>query len=577
MSRIALTLTVTFAASVAMTAGGCYLVVDKSSPPPPVPEDQCGAVACTGGFGVGTSFGSGGYYGPGSGLGGGGGAGGQAGGPGAPLAQVPPPSTCPSPPVQRFSDLLVVDPQVTNDSRASNLASYHPWSFRQRMESLVPDAPEAASVVASAWLDQWSSLTSFPVSSDPGAAMVSIQPRPAIEQTFVCPWLLRSAGTACDFSCTACNNRHVDLAAAPFKLLAVVNRVDVAAGGTTAAAVACGTGGGELRFVYGAADPQTMNVLPFTVVFEYTVTLHPGETLRDWAGAWSALDKLTLGSAAYNAQLDTVVAQGLARATLARVRTNEVAFGAADGAPWEMRQFAPQLTDAGTTRLVEVPVTGTPRLTLASSPDLGKWIDANSASVLAGQNLLPASMLAASAPIPSSDFSWQTTATDAAAEAAFNQNTCNGCHGGRTDATDVPFQHVAPPASVSNYGGNPGAPKAAQLSHFLNNPGHPDELGRRETLMAGLLCASCAVVPGTGGAGGAGGAPSGGGGRGGAGGAAGATGAGGTTGGAAGRGGAGGYGGGAGSVVTGGFGGGGVGGGGAGGARCCATGGYAAP
>jgi hypothetical protein len=546
---IACTLTLTVAASVVMAGSGCYLVVDKS-PSAPVPGDQCSA--CTGGGGpTPMSFGSGGYSGPfGTGFGGGG-VGGQAGGPDAPLTPVvSPPTTCPLTSVARFNDLLIVDPQVTNDSRANNQMDYHPWSFRQRLEGLVPDSPDGAGALASAWLDQWSSLTSVPTSTDLAATTVSIQPRPAAEQTFLCPWLARSPDTGCDFSCTTCSSRRVDLTQAPFKLLAIANRVDVAATGTTAGAVACGAGGGELRFIYGAADPQTMDVLPFTVVFEYTLTLRPGETLRDWAAAWYALDKLSLGSQAYNAQLDTVVAQGLARATLARVRTNEVAFGAADGDPWEMRQFVPQLTDAGTTHLVEVAVTGTPRLTLASSPDLGQWIDANAAAVLAGQNLLPASMLAASAPIPTPDFSWHTTATDPATAAAFNQNTCNGCHGGRTDSTDVPFQHVAPPAAVSNYGGNPGAPQAAQLSHFLNNPGHADELGRRETVLAGLLCASCTAAPGTGGAGGYGGAA--------------ATTGGAGRGGTAGSGGAGGYSG------TGGTGAGGI-----GGAPCCGTGGYA--
>jgi hypothetical protein len=377
------------------------------------------------------------------------------------------------------------------------------------MEGLVPEAPDGAGALASAWLDQWASATSVPVSSDPGAATVPVEPRSAAEPTFLCPWLVRSPGTGCDLACSNCNNRRADLTQAPFRLLAIVNRLDAAVtASVSTSAVACGASGGELRFVYGAADPVTLSVLPFTVVFEYSVALRPGETMRDWAAAWYALGQATVGSAAFNDRLDVVVAQGLARATLQRVRTNEVSFGSADGDPWDMRQFVPQLTDAGTTRLVEVAVPGTPRLTLASSPDLGQWIDANSASVLAGQNALPASMLAASAPIPSPDFSWHTSATDATTATAFNQNTCNGCHGGRTDPTDIPFQHVAPPATTSNYGFSSGAPTAAQLSHFLHNPGHNDELSRRESVMAGLMCAAACTATGgvgTGGIGGTGG------------------------------------------------------------------------
>src|SRR5206468_5436623 len=140
---------------------------------------------------------------------------------------------------------------------------------------------------------------------------------------------------------------------------------------------------------------------PFTVIFEYTIALAPGETLRDWAAAWRDLDVRfpAPGTSDYNAALDVVVGKGLARATLRRVLTNEVAFGTADGLPWEMRQFVPALTDAGAMRLLEVAVSATPRLTLASSADLGKWIDENAAAVLAGDNPLPAAMLAASAPI----------------------------------------------------------------------------------------------------------------------------------------------------------------------------------
>ena len=523
MSKLALSLAVTFTGIVFVVGSGCYLVVDKSN-------EGCGG-DCTGTTNPSPqASGSGSYTGsPPTGFGTGG-TGGRASSPDDPLSTaVPPPSACPSVAVSRFNELMIIDPQVTNDARASNESLYRPWSFRARMEALVPSSADSAGAVAAAWLDQWSSLTSIPVSTDPEAINVSIQPRPAVNQVLLCPWLTQSA-SGCDSSCANCANRNLELAVSPFRLLAIVNRADAAVTGSASSAAACGAKGGELRFIYGAADPFSSSVLPLTVSFEYTVTLQPGETLRDWAAAWHALGAMTIGSSSFNAKLDTVIAEGLARATLGRVVTNEVAFGSSDGLPWEMRQFEPRLTDAGTIRLVEVAVNGTPRLTLASSADLGQWIDANSASVLGGQNPLPATMLAGSAPIPSVDFAWHTTATDSGAAAAFNQNTCNGCHGGRTDPTDVPFQHVAPPAAMTYYGSGAGAPTAAHLSLFLHNPGHDDELGRREKLLASFLCTSCGA------SGGAGGAP----GRGGAGGAGYATGAGGAAGalGAAGAGGA---------------------------------------
>ncbi len=483
MPRIARAFALTVFA-IALTAGdGCYLAVDRSSDGT---GGSCAACNTTVSpipqTGIANYPGTTTVFAPG-------GAGGQAPRPQDPLPPAAAPAdACPSVAVARFSELMVVDPQVTNDPRASNQSAYRPWSFRARMESLVPDAPDSAAALAAAWLGQWPSLTSVPASADPGAPAAAIQPRPAANKVLLCPWLVQS-GSGCDPSCTTCTNRHLALSVAPFRLLAIVNRPDLATGAGNAAA--CGGDGGELRFIYGAADPFSTGVLQFTVAFEYAVHLQAGETMRDWAAQWHALGALTAGGAAFKTKLDGVVAQGLARATLRRVVTNEVAFGAADGLPWEMRQFVPELTDAGTIRLVEVAVTGTPRLTLAGSTALGPWIDANAASILTGQNLLPPEMLSASAPIPTADFAWHISAMDAAAAAAFNHNTCNGCHGGRTDAADVPFQHVAPPTTMTYYGSGAGAPAAAHLSLFLNNPGHDDELGRREKLLAGLLCATC--------------------------------------------------------------------------------------
>jgi hypothetical protein len=476
-------------------SAGCYLVQDKPEPEPPCDPT---IFICDG---TGRDPNAtpdpgdrGGYPGdpadPRAG-----GTGGRESGPGAaadaPLPRAPaPPAACPAVPVSRFKELMIIDPAVTADPRADDLSAYRPWSFRQRIEALVPGvSAEAAGPLADAWLAQWSGLRDVPASVSPGATRIPIEPRPAADDVLRCPWLHQSPENGCDVTCTACRTRRADLGRSPFRLLAIVNRADL---GATTATAACGAGasGGELRFVYGAFEPGTMRALPFTVIFEYAITLRAGETLRDWAAAWHDLGA-PAPSAGYNARLDLVVSSGLARAALRRVLTNEVAFGAADGLPWEMRQFVPALTDAGTVRLVEVATSGTPRLTLASSPDLGQWIDSNAAPVLAGENPLPPTLLAASAPIPTADFAWRTTARDAAAGAAFNRNSCSGCHGGRTDPADVPFQHVAPPTN-EHYGAGTGPGATARLSRFLHDPGRDDELGRRERSTATVLCTPCA-------------------------------------------------------------------------------------
>jgi hypothetical protein len=383
---------------------------------------------------------------------------------------------------------LIVDPVITGDSRADDRSSYRPWSFRQRLEALVPDAAiEAAGPLADAWLAQWSSLVEVPASAAAGAARIPIVPRPAADDVLRCPWLKLSPDNGCDRACDTCRAHRPDLGRSPFRLLAIVNRADL---GATAGSGACGADGGELRFIYGAVDPTTSQALPFTVIFEYGVTLRAGESLRDWVAAWKALGGAAIGPA-FAARLDVVVGWGLARATLRRVLSNEVAFGAAEGLPWEMRQFVPALTDAGTTRLVEVATSATPRLTLASTPELGLWIDGNAAAVLAGDNPLPAALLAASAPIPTADFTWRTAARDPVVAAAFNRNTCNGCHGGRAGEGDLPFQHVAAQPGAY-YGAGTGPGTTARLSRFLHDPGRDDELGRRERVLAAALCTPCA-------------------------------------------------------------------------------------
>jgi hypothetical protein len=391
-----------------------------------------------------------------------------------------PPASCPNVAVARFKELLIVESTVVGDSRADNRAADRPWSFRARMEALAGDAAAAGPLV-DAWLEQWKSLQEVPASAAPGAAQLAITPRPGVDEALRCPWLQRSPEALCTNGCATCGSRRLDLGAAPFRLLAIVNRADLATAG------ACGRDGGELRFVYGALAPDGLTALPLTVIFEYQLALQGDESLRDWAAAWHELGAAKLDPS-FAARLVPVVARGLGRATLRRVLTNEVAFGQRDGLPWEMREFVPAQTDAGVVRLIEVATAQTPRLTLGSSPELGQWIDDNASSVLAGDNRLDARFLAASAPLPTPGFAWQTLARDPVVNAAFNHNTCNGCHGGR-GPDDLPFQHIAPAAAAAGYDGATAGP--ARVSKYLDNPGHDDELGRREAALAALICGRC--------------------------------------------------------------------------------------
>jgi hypothetical protein len=76
------------------------------------------------------------------------------------------------------------------------------------------------------------------------------------------------------------------------------------------------------------------------------------------------------------------------------------------------------------------------------------------------------------------DAGWEV---DADFSEAFSRNTCNGCHGGGTEA--LPFQHL----SLGRTRSDP-----LRISRFLEDPdGGSDELGRRAELLAGLIDVDC--------------------------------------------------------------------------------------
>jgi hypothetical protein len=100
--------------------------------------------------------------------------------------------------------------------------------------------------------------------------------------------------------------------------------------------------------------------------------------------------------------------------------------------------------------------------------------------------VLPAELRAGAAPLPAPDFVWSVRGVGVDIVRAFSRVTCNGCHGGDTEA--LPFQHIAP---------GDGSESATRVSRFLNAPDGADELGRREQKMAFIVAAQCGTgLPG---------------------------------------------------------------------------------
>ena len=283
------------------------------------------------------------------------------------------------------------------------------------------------------------------------------------------PWEQRSGGA----------NQPLDFSRAPFRLLAIMNRMDLRNPGVQS---------GEGRFVFGVLDPAG-NPLEFTIILEYALPGGTPEAMQRWALDWHELGQLGLSHPNYNAKLqaltDRFAKNGVMPGrpfgnALNQIRTNEVELAQ----EWEMREF--NLTDTG---LRPATVKRTPDLGFDNSSTLANFIQTNQAAILAEQHLVPETFsgvrfLGAASRVPE-DFFWRAPGASAEARHKFSLNTCSGCHAGETGTE---FTHVAPRA----------AGQAAVLSAFLrggtvmdpvmHQTRSFDDLGRRAEDMAALVC-----------------------------------------------------------------------------------------
>src|SRR5205823_8500044 len=117
-----------------------------------------------------------------------------------------------------------------------------------------------------------------------------IPPRISIKQKVIDPWLGAQANQPDD-------QVQLDWSKAPFRLLAIVCRTDLARLTPTSAQNA-----GEGRFVFCVVDP-TGAPLPFTVIFEYSLQANSLGQVRDWAKLWHNLGNLGDFDEPYLAQL----------------------------------------------------------------------------------------------------------------------------------------------------------------------------------------------------------------------------------------------------------------------------------
>ncbi|KFE70218.1 hypothetical protein [Hyalangium minutum] len=355
-------------------------------------------------------------------------------------------------PIDPARELFITDVKVVDDTRYTawpsrkNTESEGAWSFGQLIDDMLPDwlrTPYGRSQFILRWLKSWEQ-------SETVNGQV-IPARPLIRSVIIDPWRTASGCRGPDDSCV------LDMARAPFRLLAIVNRPDLrqVASNTSAGL------GGQGRFIFGALGAQGQK-LPFTIIFEYELPVSEKVTTLTWAQRWHQLGSQPFGER-YNSKLVKVTREftkwnaaprRVNGSALLQIRTNEVPLSPVTPGLWEMREFV--LSQSGFLRTTTVKQEVNAELN--GTTTLGTWVSSNARDILAGQHEVPRTwqgrdFLAAAAPVPE-DLAWSVPGVSEQVRKAFAQATCSGCHKSETGTN---FLHVR----LREVG------SASQLSAFL--------------------------------------------------------------------------------------------------------------
>jgi hypothetical protein len=359
-----------------------------------------------------------------------------------------------------LTDLSIIEDPIRTSPGASDDPVAGVWHFKRLIENLAP-TPEAAPALAEALFSTW--LTDQHVNT------FEIPARTAMQDLVLDRWPRTSDG-------------QLDLAQAPLRLLAIVNRFDLRDLDKGQA--------GEGRFVFGV----TIDGFPlqFTLIMEFSLPAQNEADVQRWADEWHALGSLPFPSEEYNAALQTITERFTGRnasplrvngSAINQLRTNEIDLAG----EWELREFN---LDAETGFFKPVAVKLTPdRRFNFDSMLLGDFINANESAILAERHEVPETFggvpfLAAA--IPNNIDAWfAPNVENNEARHKFSLNTCNGCHGAETNTG---FLHVFPRF--------PG--ERTQLSRFLtggtvfdpqsDEPRELNDLKRRKDDLKPIVC-----------------------------------------------------------------------------------------
>ncbi len=409
------------------------------------------------------------------------------------------------------SPSVVQDPARTWDPCTGAGTQGGLWTFAHLVREMANGSGTTPENFVTQWLSLW--LNDQVINGD------TVLTRTQMFFQVIQPWAVASGVTA-TLVTDPSGHRSVTLSGplnlniAPFRLLAIVNRIDLGTtttggGGYSGSTTSLPVTAGELRFIFNVVQPNpwgggteaTCGRKLFTTIFEYGVPGIGCNAVVSWAQQWSTLQTFPGFTAAYLAQLqsmtESVVRHGAAPAkgnqnAINQVRTNEIALSG----PWELREFT--LTDENPPANTDLPSNGLLRKhTVALTPNDGAFSAAGAdptinafvnGPVTAGVALPVVNPLqcAASYSVPffigTTPFRggnaligpghWSANSVTLASPAAnicarhqFSLNACGGCHHDDTATNGPPstnFTHIdvfsSPPVTLSRFltGGGPG-------------------------------------------------------------------------------------------------------------------------
>jgi hypothetical protein len=412
-------------------------------------------------------------------------------------------------------ELLVTSPTVLDSAPAQYPGS---WSFGALVEQLA--GAENASARVRDWLQTWTAGLSVNGQR--------LEPRPEIVEKVIKPWMERDG-----YDPGSGRRWTPNLANAPFRLLAIVNRMDLCAprvagtlkeiqetwrlqgresdfltlhsqafgdvpipspssGGYGGGSIEDGEDesfpevqfAGEGRFVFGATDSDGLP-LPgdWTVIFEYNLVATRERPVSEWARLWHELGNPEFSEAEFAARLEQVTRLFTHRdgpsktgAALAQLRTSEAAFGA----DREFRQF-----DA---RFMPMPLSLTPAQSFARKNSVEQqflfaFLQQQDRLIRAGIHQLPPTLLVNRKPTPvlasssfipadNPNFYWERgPLVSREARRIFSLNTCNGCHAGETGCPDGLHIHPRTEGSAALVS---DFLRTDNQTHRVNDPDAPD-------------------------------------------------------------------------------------------------------